>query len=268
MTVLETLAERAKERAAMYRRKIPFSEMRAAAESHVLTDRPFLSALSKPGLSIIAEVKKASPSKGSIDSVFDYLSIAREYEEGGADCISCLTEPTMFMGSDSYLEEVSSLVAIPVLRKDFIVDPYMIYQARVLSASAILLIASILSFEELREFGQIAESLGLSALYEAHDEKEIDKVLESGAKNIGINNRNLKSFEVNKNLSRRLIASIPDEIVSVSESGITTADEAVAAFEAGFDGVLVGESLMRSVDRKTFLRVMKNGKCQGLRNKA
>ena len=174
----------------------------------------------------------------------------------------------MFMGNDSYLEEVAVIVAIPVLRKDFIVDPYMIYQARVLSASAVLLIASILTSDELREFGQIAESLGLSALYEAHDEKEIDKVLESGAKIIGINNRNLKSLEVDKNLSRRLIASIPDEIVSVSESGITTADEAVAAFEAGFDGVLVGESLMRSADRKTFLRAMKNGKGQDLRNKA
>ena len=126
----------------------------------------------------------------------------------------------MFMGNDSYLEEVAVIVAIPVLRKDFIVDPYMIYQARVLSASAVLLIASILTSDELREFGQIAESLGLSALYEAHDEKEIDKVLESGAKIIGINNRNLMSFEVDKNLSRRLIASIPDEIVSVSEAAL------------------------------------------------
>ncbi len=179
----------------------------------------FLEALKKDGMSFICEVKKASPSKGLIAPDFPYLSIAGEYEAAGASAISCLTEPFYFLGRDAYLQEIAEKVSIPVLRKDFTVDPYMIYQAAALGASAVLLICALLKEEELREYRLLAESLGLDALVEAHDEQEVEKALRSGAKIIGVNNRDLRTFEVDVHNSLRYRALAPDHVVFVSEAG-------------------------------------------------
>ena len=172
MTILDKLADHARERCELYKAEMPLSELRRKAESLPIGDLPFEAALRKPGISFICEVKKASPSKGIIAVDFPYLSIAREYEAAGADCISVLTEPKWFLGSDGYLEEIARSVSIPCLRKDFTVDEYMIYQAKLLGASAVLLICSILDEGRLGEYIMLARSLGLTALVEAHDEKE------------------------------------------------------------------------------------------------
>ena len=213
---------------------------------------PFEAALKKSGLSVISEVKKASPSKGVIAEEFPYMEIAKEYEAAGADAISCLTEPFRFRGADAYLREIAANVSIPVLRKDFTVDPYMIYQAREMGASAVLLIAAILSDEELKEYFALADSLGLSCLFEAHDKEELERCLKAGARVLGVNNRNLKDFTVDINNSVRLRAYVPKDIPFVSESGIMDVADVAALRENGTDAVLIGEMLMRS-DSKTAL---------------
>lgn len=216
-------------------------------------DFPFEKALRKPGISFICECKKASPSKGLIAPDFPYLKIAREYETAGADCISVLTEPKWFLGSDVYLREIVQAVSVPCLRKDFTVDEYMIYEAKVLGASAVLLICSILSEEQIREYLAVCETLGLSALVEAHDEEEVAKALRAGARIIGVNNRNLKDFTVDTNNSRRLRALIPAHILFVSESGVQGPEDVKRLAEVGVDAVLVGEALMRAEDKKAML---------------
>ena len=217
------------------------------------TGFPFRKALSGDEISFICEVKRASPSKGLIAPDFPYLDIARDYERAGASAISCLTEPFWFKGRDEYLAEISNAVTIPVLRKDFTVDEYMIYQAKTLGASAVLLICSILSKEQLSEYLGIAHSLGLSALVEAHDEDEVRTALSVGAGIIGVNNRDLRTFTVDINNSARLRKLVPPEILFVSESGIKTAADIEALRSNGTNAVLIGETLMRSPDKKAAL---------------
>ena len=219
----------------------------------------FYRALQKEGMSYICEVKKASPSKGLIAPDFPYLEIAKEYEAAGASAISCLTEPFYFQGSDRYLEEITAAVNIPVLRKDFTVDEYMIYQAKAYGASAVLLICAILDDVQLREYRQLAESLGLDALVEAHDEREVERALEAGAKIVGVNNRDLRTFRVDMNNSIRLRNLAPEEVVFVSESGIRTSADINLLYDNRVDAVLIGETLMRSPDKKAMLETL-NGK--------
>ena len=212
--------------------------------------------MAKEKLSFICEVKKASPSKGVIAEDFPYLSIAKDYEAAGASAISCLTEPYYFQGSDQYLKEITDTVSIPVLRKDFTVDAYQIYEAKLLGASAVLLICAILTEEQLKEYGAIAESLGLSALVEAHDEEEVQMALRSGAKIIGVNNRDLRNFTVDIHNSVRLRKLVPEEILFISESGIKTAADIAVLKENGTNGVLIGETLMRSSHKKEELETL------------
>lgn len=252
--ILEEIAARTVQRVADEKAAVPLSEMKKRAEAmDANTGFPFRKALSGDEISFICEVKRASPSKGLIAPDFPYLDIARDYERAGASAISCLTEPFWFKGRDEYLAEISNAVTIPVLRKDFTVDEYMIYQAKTLGASAVLLICAILSKEQLSEYLGIAHSLGLSALVEAHDEDEVRTALSVGAGIIGVNNRDLRTFTVDINNSARLRKLVPPEILFVSESGIKTAADIEALRSNGTNAVLIGETLMRSPDKKAAL---------------
>lgn len=209
--------------------------------------RDFGSALKQSGkISIIAEVKKASPSKGVIKPDFDPVKIAREYSKAEVQAISVLTEKNFFLGHDDYLFKIRQSVALPLLRKDFIIDLWQIYQSRVLGADAILLITSIVSNEELKKFQIVAGILGMQCLVEVHDRDELDRALDTGAKIIGINNRNLKTFEVDLETTGRLMNHIPSDRVVVSESGISCVEDLRYLKELGVNGVLIGETFMRA----------------------
>lgn len=253
MTILNQLADHARERVSEAKRKMSPKDLKQQALSMQKGSFAFEKALRKDGISFICECKKASPSKGLIAPEFPYLQIAEEYEAVGADCISVLTEPKWFLGSDEYLKEIADAVSIPCLRKDFTVDEYMIYEAKVLGASAVLLICSILGESEIREYLQICDEFGLSALVETHDEREVQMALDAGARMIGVNNRNLKDFSVNTDNSRRLRELIPSEVLFVSESGVQTAEDVAALRKIGADAVLIGETLMRAADKKAKL---------------
>ena len=259
MTILDQLADYARERCEQAKRKLPPEEARRRALALPGADFAFEKALKKQDIAFICECKKASPSKGLIAPDFPYLTIAKEYEAAGADCISVLTEPRWFLGSDGYLEQIARAVSIPCLRKDFTVDGYMIYEARLLGASAVLLICSILSGEQIREYLEICDELGLSALVEAHDEREVQTALDAGARMIGVNNRNLKYFTVDTGNSRRLRERIPSSVLFVSESGVKEGREVQKLREIGADAVLVGETLMRAPDKKKKLAELKDG---------
>lgn len=247
--ILDQLADHARERTRQAKEKISPEEIRRQALSLPKGTFAFENALKKPGLSFICECKKASPSRGLIAPDFPYLKIAEEYEKAGADCISVLTEPKWFLGSDRYLKEIAGAVSVPCLRKDFTVDAYMIYEAKVLGAAAVLLIVSLLSGEEIREYIRLCDELGLSALVEAHDEAEVQAALEAEARIVGVNNRNLKDFSVDTGNSRRLRELIPRDVVFVSESGVRDAGDVARLGEIGADAVLIGEALMRAPDR-------------------
>ena len=254
--ILEEIAARTRERIAKEKSCIFVSELENRIQEvnkNAGKRITLLQALQKDGMSYICEVKKASPSKGLIATDFPYLAIAKEYEQAGASAISCLTEPFYFQGADQYLREISAAVQIPVLRKDFTVDEYMIYQAKSLGASAVLLICAILDDGELRAYRQLAKELGLDALIEAHDEYEVDRVLNLGAEIVGVNNRDLRTFQVDMNNSIRLRKMAPDNVVFVSESGIRTPEDIRILYENKVDGVLIGETLMRSPDKKAAL---------------
>lgn len=257
MTILDTIASHARERVQCKKKVRSAGEVRALAESLPRGRFAFETALKRPGLSWICECKKASPSKGLIAPDFPYLQIAREYEAAGADAISVLTEPKWFLGDDAYLREITESVTVPCLRKDFTVDDYMIYEAKLLGASAVLLICSILTPEELHAYLAVCETLGLSALTEAHDEKEVRMALDAGARIIGVNNRNLKDFTVDTENSRRLRELIPPDVLFVSESGVKTAEDVQTLREIGADAVLIGETLMRASDKKAKLAELK-----------
>lgn len=217
----------------------------------------FENILKKEGLSFICEVKKASPSKGIIDPEFRYLDIAREYTKAGADCISCLTEPKWFLGSDDIFRDIRAAVDTPMIRKDFTVDEYQIYQAKLLGADAVLLICALLNEAELKKYLRICDELGLSALTETHDEEELKKAVSCGARLIGVNNRNLKTFEVDTENSRRLKEIAPEDVTFVSESGIRGIEDIPPLKAAGVDAVLIGEALMRTKDKAGLLEAMR-----------
>ena len=221
------------------------------------TDFAFENKLKEEGMSFICECKKASPSKGVIAEDFPYLDIARSYETAGASCISVLTEPKWFMGSLDYLEEIASEVTIPVLRKDFTIDEYMIYEARARKASAVLLICSILDSQTLGKYIRICDELGLSALVEAHDKNECDMALGEGARVIGVNNRNLRDFTVDPTNCLRLRDYVGDKALFVAESGVKRREDIVELERAGVDAVLIGESMMRAEDKTEFLNNLK-----------
>ena len=259
--ILQTIAAHTVKRVKASRQKMSAEEMRRAALSmNPDTGFPFEAALAGPDISFICECKKASPSKGLIAPDFPYLRIAREYEAAGAACISVLTEPEWFLGENRYLKEIAETVSIPCIRKDFTVDPYMIYEAKTLGASAVLLICSLLDRDTLRRYIEICDTLGLSALVEAHDEREIGDAVAAGARIIGVNNRNLKTFTVDVGNSGRLRALVPDNILFVAESGIRTAEDIQSLREAGVDAVLIGETLMRSEDKKKMLDTLRGMK--------
>ena len=219
-----------------------------------ITDEfPFEKALAKDGISYICEVKKASPSKGIIAENFPYVQIAKDYENAGASAISVLTEPQWFKGENKYLQEISQNVKIPLLRKDFTVCEYQIYEAKIIGASAVLLICALLDTETIRKWIKICDSLGLSALVEAHTEEEVKSALDAGARVIGVNNRNLKDFTVDLTTCTRLRKLVPKEILFVGESGIKTAEDVQELREAGVNGLLIGETLMRNADKKQAL---------------
>lgn len=223
-----------------------------------INDFRFTKALEGPGIHFICEVKKASPSKGIIAENFPYIDIAREYEKIGADCISVLTEPDYFKGDINYLNDIQKAgVATPLLRKDFTIDEYMIYQAKVYGASAILLICAILDDKRLKEYHELATSLGISALVEAHDEEEVKRALNIGAKIIGVNNRNLKDFTVDLNNSIRLRKLVPEDKIFVAESGIKTENDMIRLRDAGVNAVLIGETMMRTDDKSGMIRRLK-----------
>ena len=256
-TILDRLADHARERVEEAKRRQSLTEIRQRASDMPKGKFAFENALKKPDIAFICECKKASPSKGLIAPEFPYLSIAREYEAAGADAVSVLTEPKWFLGSDKYLKDIAEAVSIPCLRKDFTVDEYMIYEAKLLGASAVLLICSILSEEQIKEYIGICDGLGLSALVEAHDGEEVEIALRAGARVIGVNNRNLKDFSVDTENSRRLRQMIPPEVLFVSESGVGCAEDVSRLRGIGADAVLIGETLMRAADKKAKLRELK-----------
>lgn len=257
MTILDELAAYARERVAKAKENKSLEEVKKEAFSLPKKDFSFEKALKKDDVAFICECKKASPSKGLIAPDFPYLEIAKEYEAAGADCISVLTEPKWFLGSDEYLKEIAGEVSIPCIRKDFTVDEYMIYEARILGASAVLLICSILTKEEIVKFLGVCEELGLSALVEAHDEEEVKLAVECGARLIGVNNRNLKDFSVDTNNSAKLRSLVPDDVIFVSESGVSSAADIDAIRAMGANAALVGETLMRANDKKKKLQELK-----------
>lgn len=251
--ILDKLAASTRLRVEEDKKKISPDKMKEQALAMPKGAFAFENRLKKPGIHFICEVKKASPSKGVIAEEFPYLQIAKEYEAAGGDCISVLTEPEYFLGKDEYLAEIKQEVTIPVLRKDFTVDEYQIYQAKTLQADCILLICSLLSEEEIRKYIGICDELGLSALVETHDEEEIQMAVRAGARMLGVNNRNLKTFEVDIHNSERLRALVPSDILFVAESGIKTRSDIEVLERANVNGVLIGETLMRSPDKKAEL---------------
>lgn len=256
--ILEQLASYAKERVQQKKQTVSFEEIKEKAMSMDCdTGFPFERKLQKEEISFICECKKASPSKGLIAEEFDYLSIAKEYEEAGASAISVLTEPRWFMGKDEYLSAIAKEVHIPVLRKDFTVDPYMIYEAKVLGASAVLLICAILNEEKLKEYIHIADALGLSAIVEAHDATEIEQAVKAGARIIGVNNRNLRDFTVDVHNSIRLRKRVPEEVLFIAESGIKTHEDIEVLKQGKINGVLIGETLMKAKDKKAMLKELR-----------
>ncbi len=257
MTILDQLADYARVRTQEAKKKQPLEIVKEQALALPKGNFAFENALKKEGISFICECKKASPSKGLIAPDFPYLQIAKEYEAAGADCISVLTEPKWFLGSDEYLKEIAGTVSTPCIRKDFTVDEYMIYEAKLLGAQAVLLICSILSTEQIREYIEICDTLGISALVEAHNEDEIKAAVSAGARIIGVNNRNLKDFSVDTDNSRRMRAFVPEGTLFVAESGVKTAEDIQALREIGVDAVLIGETLMRADDKKAKLNELR-----------
>lgn len=253
MSILQEIAEKTRQRIQAEKQVRSLAALRAEAEQCTIAPPSFFGALAQEGMSFICEVKRASPSKGLIAPDFPYLQIAREYEAAGAAAISCLTEPYWFQGSDRYLQEIAGQVSIPVLRKDFTVDEYMIYQARVLGASAVLLILSLLDDGQMRDYLALCRELGLDALVEAHDETEVARALALGAGILGVNNRDLKTFTVDVENSLRLRRLAPPEVLFVSESGIRTHSDIQKLYDNGTNAVLIGETLMRAANKKAML---------------
>lgn len=257
MSILAELAAYATYRVEQAEKQMSLCDIKKIAEGMPKGKFEFENALSGKELSFICECKKASPSKGVIAEDFPYAEIAEEYEKAGADCISVLTEPKWFLGKNEYLKEITERVSIPCIRKDFTVNEYMIYEAKLLGASAVLLICSILTEEQIKKYISICDELGMSALVEVHDEAEIAMAVNAGARIIGVNNRNLKDFSVDTENSRRLRALVPENVIFVAESGVKTAEDIRALRATGVNAVLIGEALMRADDKKQKLDELK-----------
>lgn len=258
--ILDTLAKSSRQRVEKAKKSVTLDTLKSSIycknsvrSFHKRADFAFEDALKKNWISFICEVKKASPSKGVISENFPYLNIAKDYEEAGASAISVLTEPEYFKGCNSYLTKISKNAKIPILRKDFTVDEYQLYEAKVIGADAVLLICTLLDTDTIRRYIKICDELGLSALVEAHTKEEVDSAIKAGARIIGVNNRNLKTFEVNINNSSSLRKHVPQNILFVAESGIRTAEDISSLISAGVDAVLIGETLMRSPNKKEML---------------
>ena len=257
--MLDEIVEKTKERLVESKKNKSLDELKdEVAKMNITQDFPFKEALSGDEISIIAEVKRASPSKGMIAEDFDYVFIAKDYEDAGASAISVLTEPYFFKGSNDYLKEISENVSIPILRKDFVIDEYMIWEAKAIGASAVLLIVSILSIVELKKFLDLAHDLGLSAIVEAHDGNEIRTALNVGAEIIGVNNRNLTDFSVDIENSISLRRCVSGDVVFISERGIKTPEDVRRLKENDVDAVLIGETLMKCDDKKAMISEFKN----------
>ena len=255
--ILQRIAAHTRQRYAELRERVPIERVvlqaRDAAAQEGERTFSFESALRAPGMSFVCECKKASPSKGLISARFDPVAIAREYEAAGAAAISCLTEPKWFQGDPRYLDRIARAVSLPVLRKDFVVDEYMIYEAKALGASAVLLICSILSDDELRKHVRLCHELGMSALVEAYEPQEVPRALAAGARVVGVNNCDLRTFEVDFGRSIDLRPLVGPDRVFVSESGVETAHDVARLADAGVDAVLIGETLMRAPDKRAML---------------
>ena len=258
MTILDTIASYARERVAVDKAAVSLSEMKERAKLHGTGGgEMFCKALAKPGISFICEVKKASPSKGIIDPVFNYRQTALEYEAAGADAVSCLTEPKWFLGSDDIFRDIRACIGTPMLRKDFVVDEYQIYQAACMGADCVLLICSLLDTETIRRYLAVCEDLGLAALVEAHDGDEIMSAVRAGAKIIGVNNRNLKDFSVDLQTAASLRDRIPPDVLYVAESGVKGPEDVRILYQAGADAILMGEVLMRAPDKSECIRELR-----------
>ncbi len=257
-TILDTIAAYAMERVEADKKKMSLDALKAICREQPAADgKTFLARLQKTEMSFICEIKKASPSKGVISENFPYLDIARVYQAAGADAISCLTEPKWFLGSDDIFLAVRREMSIPMLRKDFTVDEYQIYQAKCMGADAVLLICALLDTRTIARYLDIAHSLGLAALVETHDEAEIRSAVSAGAEIIGVNNRNLKDFSVDFTNAARLRDLIPSDRVYVAESGVSSTEDVAALRHIGADAVLMGEVLMRSADKGAMLQEMR-----------
>lgn len=257
-TMLASIAAHARERVRLDRARLPLEALQELCQQRgAANGRAFWDALRKPGVSFICEIKKASPSKGVLSQDFPYLEIARDYELSGADAISCLTEPRWFQGSDEIFQRVRENSSLPMLRKDFTVDAYQIYQARLMGANAVLLICALLDTATISRYLDLCHQLGLSALVEAHDEDEIRSAVTAGATIIGVNNRNLKDFSVDFSNAARLRKLIPPENVYVAESGVTCPEDVAQLSHMGADAILMGESLMRASDKRAMLAAMR-----------
>jgi len=253
--ILKKIVAKIKQRIAEQKKIHPLEWYRERIVSPCASDT-FKQALRHPGIQIIAELKKASPSAGIIARDFDAVAIAREYASAGVAAISVLTERDFFQGSLEVLKKVRQNVALPLLRKDFIIDPYQIYQSKYYGADAILLIVAVLPPSELLELSQLAKSLGMNSLVEIHNQSELEQALAIDAEIIGINNRDLKTFKVNVDTSLRLRQAIPADKIVVSESGIKNRSQVAALENAGIDAILIGETLMRAGDKQQCIRML------------
>lgn len=251
--ILDELAEYAKIRVSEDKKRVPFDEMKEKALALPKGDFIFEKTLRNNRVSIISEVKKASPSKGVIAEQFPYVDIAVAYEKAGANCVSVLTEPKWFLGSDAIFTEIRKEISLPMLRKDFTVDAYQIYQAKVMGADAVLLICALLDTQTIKNYLAICEELGLSTLVETHNEEEVQSALASGARIIGVNNRNLKDFTVNLDNASDLKKHVPEDMIFVAESGIATPQDGVQLLQNGANALLIGEALMRTDDKQQFI---------------
>lgn len=258
MTIIDSIAARRRETLTRRLQETPREQMEALAwELQRPLPPSFEQTLRRPNLAFICEIKKASPSKGLIAADFPYLDIARDYCEGGAAAISVLTEPHYFLGSDQYLRDVAQSVPLPVLRKDFIIDSYQIYEARVLGAAAVLLISSLLGDKQLARYIQLTQTLGMEALVEAHTAADVQRSLDAGARIVGVNNRDLRTFAVDFSTTARLRECVPPQVAFVAESGVHTRADVEQLEALGVDGVLIGETLMRAPHRVTALRELR-----------
>lgn len=257
MNILEKIIEKTKDRVARQRNMIGYEQLKSVAYQLPKDNFSFEIVLKKRDISFICETKKASPSKGIISEDYPYIEIAKQYREAGADAISVLTEPDFFMGSIGHAIDIIQNVNVPVLRKDFIIDDMMIYESKIAKVSAVLLICSILTDKQLRDYIKICDDLGVSCLVEAHDEQEVRRAMYAGARVIGVNNRDLKTFAVDITNSLKCRRLVPPNISFVSESGITSNEQIEQLRKANVNGVLIGETMMNAPDKKAALDALK-----------